>query len=123
MPTGVANADGARCDMGTLSEGTACDKKNEGNASCSPDKKSMLLCKSGKMVVASKCGGQHGCRQMGTKIDCDSSIAEVGDICEEENTTACNPEKKALLKCKSGKMVKDKACGRCTVFLDHIDCS
>jgi hypothetical protein len=118
----VSNADGAKCDQGMQAEGSGCTKKNEGNYSCSPDKKQMLKCTGGTMAVASKCGGQHGCRQQGTKINCDSSIAEVGDVCEGDSIS-CSPDKKALLKCKAGKMEKSKSCSRCTPFLDHIDCS
>jgi hypothetical protein len=119
----VSNAEGARCDQGMQAEGTSCTPKNEGNFSCSPDKKQMLKCTAGKMVLASKCGGRHGCRQAFGKIECDSSTAEVGYVCDHDGNTACSPDNKALLECKGGKMEKKKACKRCTVFASSIDCT
>jgi hypothetical protein len=119
----VANASGAKCDKGVGAEGDDCTPENEGNASCSEDKKKMFICKGGKMTVGSLCKGMHGCRQMGTKIQCDSSLADVGDVCEDGHSDpACSMDKKALLECKGGKMAVSKKCGRCTVFLDKIDC-
>jgi hypothetical protein len=118
----VANAQGVKCDKGTSESGDSCSAENEGNASCSPDKKQMLICKVGKMTLGSHCRGQHGCRQQGTKIDCDDSIAEVGDPCDDHSGPACQGDKKAVLKCKDGKMAVSKKCRQCTVFLEKIEC-
>ena len=121
----VANATGAKCDLGAASEGTGCTKENEGNASCTPDNKQLLLCKGGKMEVAAKCKGMHGCRQLGKKIDCDETLGDVDDICEPPTSGskyACASDKKARLVCKNGKWAKDKACKRCNVMPGSIDC-
>ena len=119
----VSNAKGATCDQGSQEAGSACDADQEDSYSCSPDKKTELVCKGGKMVLASNCRGMHGCRQKGDEIDCDNSLAEAGDPCADaKSNPACSSDKKALLKCKGGKMVKDKACKTCTVFLDEIKC-
>jgi len=77
----VNNVKGATCDQGSQEAGSACDADQEDSYSCSPDKKTELVCKGGKMVLASNCRGMHGCRQKGDEIDCDSSLAEVGDPC------------------------------------------
>lgn len=116
----VSNANGATCDMGTSNEGSSCSADNEGNVACSPDKKSELVCKGGKMVQMSLCKGMHGCRQMGEKIDCDNSLADEGDTCDGDDH-ACSMDKKAVLECKGGKFTKIKACS-CAVFVDEIKC-
>ncbi len=116
----VSNAMGANCDMGTAAAGSSCTQANEGNVACAPDAKSELVCKGGKMGTLSLCKGMHGCRQQGDKIDCDNSLADVGDDCEGEDA-ACSMDKKAMLACKGGKFVKTKACS-CAVFVDEIKC-
>jgi len=120
----VANASGANCDMGTGEIGDMCSSDNEGNGACSGDKKSLLVCKAGKMVLDANCRGQHGCRQTGDKLQCDDSISKVGDPCRGENNPSCSEDKKQLHKCKGGKIVLEKACkGGCQVFLDEIRCN
>ena len=120
----VSNAQGANCDKGTAAEGSSCTAANEGNGACSPDKTKLLVCKGGKMIVASLCKGQNACRQAGDKLDCDDSLAAVGDPCDEEGEAACSMEKKDLLQCKSGKFAKTKSCGQgCTPFLDKVECN
>jgi hypothetical protein len=118
----VSSASGATCDKGTESEGATCTAQNEGNGACSPDKQKLLVCKGGKMIAASTCRGQNGCREAGDKLDCDDSIAMAGDTCDEEGEPACSTDKKELLHCKSGKFAKIRACKRCTPFLDKVEC-
>jgi hypothetical protein len=82
----------------------------------------MLVCKDKKMVVASLCKGQHGCRLQGKKVDCDNSLSDVGDVCSE-GAIACSMDKKAFLECKGGKFSKKQDCKQqCAVFLDKIEC-
>lgn len=116
----VSNAQGTNCDMGTSDVGSTCTKENEGNVACSPDKKSELVCEKGKMIVMSECKGLHGCRQLGDKLDCDRSLADIGDACSAAEK-ACNPTKKMLLTCKDGKFAKSKDCS-CATFVDNVQC-
>ncbi len=119
----VANAQGAKCDLGAASEGDACTKENEGNASCTPDKKNLLVCKGGKMTLAQTCKGMHGCRQMGTKLECMQTIADLNDPCEgNDGGFACSSDKKSRLVCKAGKMVKERDC-KCSVMIDKVNCN
>jgi hypothetical protein len=119
----VSNATGASCDKGTESAGAACTPENEGNGSCTPDGHALLVCKSGKMVVAAMCKGMHGCRQQGTKLDCNQTIADVGDPCDDyEGKYACASDKKSRLVCKNGKMARDRGCKSCTVVIDDVQC-
>ncbi len=120
----VSNAMGARCDLGASSEGAPCTKENEGNASCTPDAKGLLLCKGGKMTLAAKCKGMHGCRQKGNTLECDETIADLGDPCdssEYEGKFACSTDKKTRLVCKGGKFAKERDC-KCSVMIDKVNC-
>lgn len=120
----VANVQGAKCDLGASTEGSPCTKENEGNASCTPDGKSLLLCKGGKMTLGARCKGMHGCRQRGTELTCDETIADLGDVCdssEYEGKFACSTDKKTRLVCKSNKFVKERSC-RCSVMIDKANC-
>jgi len=121
----VSNVEGTKCDLGASSVGSPCTKENEGNASCTEDKKNLLLCKSGKMVLGATCKGMHGCRQRGTELECDETISDLGDTCdssEYEGKFACSTDKKMRLVCKSNKMVKERAC-KCSVMIDQVNCN
>jgi hypothetical protein len=121
----VSNAFGTKCDLGASTEGSPCTKENENNASCTPDAKGLLLCKSGKMVLAARCKGQNGCRQRGTTLECDETIGDLGEVCdssEYEGKFACSADKKMRLVCKSNKFVKDRDC-KCSVFIDKVNCN
>lgn len=116
----VNNAKGVTCTGGIDKEGAECEQAD--TYSCTPDKAKMLVCKDKKMVVASLCKGQHGCRLQGKKVDCDNSLSDVGDICSE-GSIACSMDKKAFLECKGGKFVKKQDCKQqCTVFNTEIQC-
>ena len=121
----VSNAEGTKCDLGAAAPGSACTKENEGNASCTPDAKSLLICKAGKMTIAATCKGTHGCRQLGTQLTCDETISDLGDVCdssEYEGKFGCTPDKKMRVVCKKDKMVKDRACN-CSVMIDKVSCN
>jgi len=119
----VSNAKGATCDKGTENAGASCTASNEGNGSCTPDGKSLLICKGGKMIVAATCKGMHGCREAFNKLECNQTISDLGDPCEDwEGKPACSTDKKTRLVCKNGKMVKDKVCKSCSVMIDDVQC-
>ena len=121
----VANAEGAKCDLGAAEANSECTPQNEGNASCTPDSKDLLLCKKGKMTVAAHCRGMHKCRQLGKQIECDESIGQLNDICdasEYEGKMACSEDKKMRLVCKGGKFIKEKDC-KCSVMIDKVNCN
>lgn len=120
----VANAKGAKCDLGAAGPGDACTPENEGNASCTEDGKNLLLCTGGKMVLESTCKGMHGCRQKGTELECNSQIADLDDPCDRkfyDGKFACTPDKAMRLVCKDGKFVKDQDCA-CNVMIDDVTC-
>jgi hypothetical protein len=118
----VANAEGASCDLGASAAGEDCTADNEGNAACTEDRKSLLVCKGGKMQLASTCKGMHGCRQKGTSLECDSSISDLDDPCSSDGSMACTPDEKSRLVCKGGKMTKESDC-KCSVMIDQVNCN
>lgn len=122
----VSNASEVNCDDSFSEVGAICYP--EGDPACSVDGKQMLKCKDGKMESFLECRGVHACRKLHVddkdKIDCDDSLAKVGDPCVDEDDPACSVDKKAMLKCKGKKMVEAKKCkGGCTVMPDSIECN
>lgn len=120
----VANVHGARCDLGAAEPGDDCTPENEGNASCTPDGKALLLCKNGKLEIESTCKGMHGCRQQGKQLECNSQIADLDDPCDHkyyDGKFACTPDKKMRLVCTDGTFVKDQDCA-CNVMIDDVTC-
>jgi hypothetical protein len=75
------------------------------------------------MVIAATCKGMHGCREAFNKLECNQTIADPGDPCDNyEGKFACSTDKKTRLVCKGGKMVKDKTCKSCSVMIDEVQC-
>jgi hypothetical protein len=117
----IDNADGVSCESGEAEEGDECKQKDSG--SCSPDKSKLLVCDGEKFYVASTCRGQLKCRAIASKIQCDTSVAEIDDPCEEEDKLACDVAKKVMLKCDGKKFVKEKECKkRCNNAFDKYSC-
>ena len=76
-----------------------------------------------KFFVASTCRGQLKCRALGGKIDCDTSLAEVGDPCEEADALSCDVAKKHMLKCNGKTFEQHQACKkRCNNAFKKFSC-
>lgn len=124
----VIEAKKVTCDNSIANAGDGC--REEDDYACSPDKKSALVCKQGKFTVASKCSGKGGCKvggdkASGFKVECDDSIANVGDPCEKDSHYACAPDEKQIVKCVNKKFVADDKCkGRekCAVKGEQVGC-
>ena len=96
---------------------------NADSYSCAVDKKSLLQCKSGKVVLDSQCRGAEGCRKVGDKMRCDTTLASIGDVCEVDDE-ACSVDGKQLLKCKGLKMALGETCKKgCTVSGQDLHCN
>ena len=102
---------GAKCEMGqALCEDTA----------------NVLACQ-GDVFVEAKCRGPGGCSKLGSKITCDDSISEEGDICLEAGSEnrACSGDKKTSLLCSAGKFKAVQTCGGprgCQIKGDLVTC-
>ena len=119
----VSNVKGVRCENAEGSAGDPCTKAQFDQAVCSADKQTLLVCDGEKFFAASSCRGQNHCRAVGKQIDCDTSMAELGDPCEEDGAPSCDTAKKALLKCVDKKFVKDQDCKkRCNNAFKKFSC-
>ncbi len=101
------------CDTTMGNEGDQC-RRNDSYA-CSPDKKRQVVCKVpegadvGKVELARTCRGPKACTIDGDNINCDLSVAKVGDKCKGTGA-ACSEDHKAMLKCADAKMAVDVPC-------------
>ncbi len=120
----VDNVQGVRCESAEGSEGDPCTAKQKDQGVCSKDKSKLLVCDGSKMVVTSTCRGQNHCRAVGSKLDCDTSMAEVDDPCEDKDTLSCDTARKTLLECDGKKFVKKQACKkRCDNAFGKYSCN
>ncbi len=108
----------------------ACGKKAGGSCKGSEsscfDKKTALSCQGGKFVSVS-CAGPLGCTKFQEHANCDTSVANEGDLCmgDGEDEYACSPDRKRAVVCKSGKYERYLECrgkGRCSVLGHTISC-
>ena len=107
-PKGCATAGNSlTCDISANGAGDICSADDDGAAACSTDNKSMVVCEKGKYAVH-PCRGPKACKE-GTKVDCDESVAEVGDACTGAGYK-CSGDRKSLLQCKEGKAALDEKC-------------
>jgi len=119
----VSNVNGVRCENAEGAEGDPCTEAQNDQAVCSADKKTLLVCDGRKFFAASSCKGQNHCRAVAKNIDCDTSMADLGDPCEEEGKLSCDLAKKTLLKCTAKKFVKEQDCKkRCNNAFNKYSC-
>lgn len=124
----VTDAKKVVCDNSIANLGDAC--REEDDYACAPDKASALVCRQGKFVVATNCKGKKGCRVSGDKgtgfrVECDDSIAAIGDPCDKEGHFTCAPDEKQILKCVNKKFVGDDKCKpreKCQVKGELVGC-
>jgi len=102
------------CDNALAEPGDLCTE--EGDAACKADRSSFLKCHKGKFVVTSTCRGPKKCSvtekpdENKEHFECDDSLTEPGDPCEEEAEASCATDRRSLHACRGGKVVVDKAC-------------
>lgn len=110
------------CDDSIADIGMAC--ATEGSAACSGDKASLLKCKSGVMVEDAKCRGAKGCEVSSGIPKCDTTIAQAGDTCGNDDEAACSSDGTKLLRCRSHVMSASQTCkGACKVSGTEILCN
>jgi hypothetical protein len=119
------NTKHVKCDSSVARLDDPCMKDDEGDHACADDKKTSLVCRGAKFVLAGKCGGPQGCRlKQGDEVDCDDSSSDIGDPCDLADHFACSKDGRALLACKAGKFTKDEDCKKktCKVQGDKVGC-
>jgi len=95
------------CDTDSASAGDVCDIDDD--VACSPDKKAALKCTGGKYTAFMSCEGDEGCSVTGSKVQCDHTLADVGDPCSGDDI-ACDHERDNLLVCKGNRYVVKDGC-------------
>lgn len=60
-------------------------------------------------MLVSSCRGARGC-VIGDAVDCDSSIAVVGDPCDGPKAIACSTDNRQLLRCAGGVYQVGESC-------------
>jgi hypothetical protein len=83
--------------------------KCQGSTGKCADGTSALVCVN-DVLTAVPCHGTKGCMSTSTTIECDNSLATVGDICLTQGDISCAADHKAALECDNGKF---KVAGTC----------
>jgi hypothetical protein len=88
----------------------------EGDLACSADLKSLLQCEGGSFKAVNACRGPRACavhehpEQGKVSFDCDDSVAEVNDPCDQNGEEACTADKRMLLQCRNNHVAFEKNC-------------
>ena len=101
-------AQGTSCDFSGDKAGDACSADDEGAATC-PNKDGMLTCHGGVYGLL-PCRGSKGCVNADGRALCDTSLAEQGDACHDENLKACSVDGAQVLICKAHTMQRFYLC-------------
>jgi hypothetical protein len=107
----------AACDASIAEAGDPCGAASK--SSCSVSGKEVLACAGGAMKKVYECRGERGCTVASGKIDCDQSVARLGDGCDRrvEGTFACSEDRKNIVKCAGGRFIADEKCKAGTACL------
>jgi hypothetical protein len=102
------------CDHTIADKADPCHR--DGQIACTPDKAFILKCSGGVMNAIVSCRGPKSCtfeehpEREAIEFNCDDSVAQEGDPCEQENLHACSVDKKQIHVCKEHKFTLVKAC-------------
>jgi hypothetical protein len=99
-----------RCDATIAEVGEPCAENDK--KACATDGRHVLACDEGRMRPQYECRGPNGCRVAERKVNCDLSIARLGDACDKlvEGTFACSEDARAIVKCEGGQFIPDEKC-------------
>lgn len=108
-PNGCAKSGSeSTCDQTVAEDKDVCNVVND--YVCSTDKKSMLECSKNRWSMVQSCLGERSCAMDQKKVTCDNSVANLGEVCREEEDYACSSDKKNALVCKGGKFTIASNC-------------
>jgi hypothetical protein len=107
-----------RCDTTLGQPGDPCAQ--QGTYACSSDSRSMLVCDGSSLTTASSCDGPEGChiQRETRKVECDDSLVQEGDPCDQPKRIACAADRKAELVCLASRYTKKRDCRRSDCRLD-----
>lgn len=123
-PNGCSSSErGTSCDFSANKPGDPCSTDDEGVATCI-GKDAMIACHGGAYAHV-PCRGARGCVNAEGRALCDTSLAEPGDVCHDENLKACSSDGAQVLICKQGTMQRFYACrgeGGCAATGGKLSC-
>jgi hypothetical protein len=108
-PAGCSSTErGTSCDFSGNGAGDACSSDEEGAATCT-NRAALLACHGGKYALV-PCRGSRGCTNTEGRAACDTSIAEPGDNCNDDNLKACSGDGSQVLVCRQHAMQRFCLC-------------
>ncbi|HET7545843.1 MAG TPA: hypothetical protein VFK05_38510 [Polyangiaceae bacterium] len=117
----------ALCDTSVGEPDDACAEEN--SKACAGDGSQVLICKQHRMQRFYLCRGANGCAAAPGKLNCDTSVAKLGDACDkklEGQAFSCTPDETQILVCKGGAFVLDQTCKsgqKCGVVAGSTKCA
>ena len=82
----------------------------DGPPMCSQDRRLIIQCQRGAWITVRTCLGPQGCGMSQGALMCDTSVANPGDPCDEQNGIACSTDRKTMLRCAGPVFVVAEAC-------------
>lgn len=117
------SGDKLMCDISGNNDGDACPRENDGNAQCTADHKTIVVCHSGK-YQRQHCRGPGGCNDSGDTVKCDRGAQALGEACRKEQDYECATDGKTMLVCKNDKWAIEQKCKkRCVSGEDKVACA
>jgi hypothetical protein len=104
------------CDNALAEPGDLCTL--EGDAACKSDRAAFMKCVKGTFQITNACRGPRRCvvtekpAENKEQFECDDSVTQPGDPCEEEGETSCGADGRSLDTCKQHKIVAAESCPR-----------
>ena len=98
---------------------------SDANYSCTPDKKTIVVCQQNKFVEWEGCYGPKGCHIENNNVFCDTTMGKEGDMCRHADSHACDTEGKTMLHCsKDNKWTKQMDCKKqgCKIKGNEVFC-
>jgi hypothetical protein len=110
----TAKGDNVHCDNALAERGDLCT--TEGDTACQTDRAAFLKCIKGTFQVSSGCRGTNHCTvtekpdENNEHFECDDSLTEVGDPCEDNGESSCSVDHKTLNVCMAHRVSASKSC-------------
>jgi hypothetical protein len=110
----VAKGDRVACDNALAEPGDLCT--TEGETACQTNRAAFLKCTKGTFQVSNGCRGARHCTvtekadEHDEHFECDDSITEVGDPCEDNGESSCSVDHKTLNVCSAHRIAVSKPC-------------
>jgi hypothetical protein len=98
---------------------------SDANYSCTPDKKTIVVCQNNKFVEWEGCHGPKGCSIDNNLVHCDDTMGAINDTCRHPDSHACSDDGSQMVRCTAQfKWAKQMDCKHgCRVHGNEVDCN